>query len=111
MRRGELWTVAGGSDYAGKPRPALIVQSDAYAGTRSVTICTLTSNSADMPLLRLAVSPSSTNGLRSESRIMIDKITTVPRSKLGQFVGSLSDEEMLRVSEAIGAFLSIAHYT
>ena len=110
MRRGEIWTVSGGPDYAGKPRPALIVQSDAFAATQSVTICALTTNPVDAPFVRLVIQPTQANGLRSLSRVMIDKITTVSRSKLGQPVGMLSDEEMVRVSEAMGAFLAIARH-
>ena len=84
MKRGEIWTVAGGGDVTGKPRPAVILQHDAFDGTDSVTICAFTSDATDLPLFRIAVEPSPTNGLTSVSRLMVDKITTVSRRRLGQ---------------------------
>ena len=75
MSRGEVWTVAGGGDYAGKPRPAVIVQDDRFDATASVTVCVFTTNPADVPLVRPLIEPNERNGLREPSRIMIDKIT------------------------------------
>ncbi len=81
MRRGEIWTVSGGADYAGKPRPAVIVQDDRF-DTDSVTICPFTTDPTDAPLFRLVLEPGQRNGLTAESRIMVDEVTTVRRSKL-----------------------------
>lgn len=108
MRRGEIWTVAGGPDYAGKPRPAVIVQDDRFDATRSLAICGFTSSAIEAPLLRLLVEPSKRNGLTEPSRLMADKITTVPRAKLGKRVGRLDDEDMLRLNRAILVFLGLA---
>ena len=96
MRRGDVWTVSGGSDYAGKPRPAVIVQDDSFDATASITICAFTSDPAEAPLFRLPVEPSERNGLRSSSRLMVDKITTVSKSKLGERIGRLDDEDVCR---------------
>lgn len=108
MRRGEVWTVAGGQHYAGKPRPVVIVQDDVFDGTDSITICAFTTNPAEAPLFRLFVEPSSRNGLRTSSRLMVDKITTVPKSRIGAFVGRLDDEDVVRLNRAILVFLGLA---
>src|SRR6267378_1289680 len=101
MRRGEIWTVAGGKDYAGKPRPAVIVQDDRFDATGSVTICAFTTDPTNAPLFRLAVDPSGTNGLMTPCRLMADKITTVPKTKLGFRVGRLDDEDVVRLNRAM----------
>lgn len=108
MRRGEIWTVAGGRDYAGKPRAAVIIQDDSFDATDSVTICAFTSDPADAPLFRLTIEPSERNGLRTSCRLMADKITTVPKSKVGEKVGRLGDEDILRLNRAIAVFLGLA---
>ena len=108
MKRGEVWTVAGGPDYAGKPRPAVIIQDDAFDATASITICPFTTHTVDAPLVRLAMEPSERNGLRSASQLMIDKITTVSKSKLQKRVGRLSDEDIVRLGRAILVFLGLA---
>jgi mRNA interferase MazF len=108
LKRGEIWTVSGGSDYAGKPRPAIILQDDAFDATSSVTICPLTTHHVDAPLIRLAVAPSEPNGLRSTSHVMIDKITTVSKQKLEVHIGKLADEDMVRINRAIVVFLGLA---
>ncbi|HEX8304197.1 MAG TPA: type II toxin-antitoxin system PemK/MazF family toxin [Jatrophihabitans sp.] len=107
MRRGEIWTVAGGGDYASKPRPALILQDDHF-DTDSITVCLFTSDPTDAPLFRLEIAPSPTNGLDSTSRLMLDKITTVHRRRLGSKLGVLSDADLLRVNRGIMVFLGIA---
>ena len=76
MKRGEVWTVSGGAPYAGKPRPAVIVQEDRFEATTSITLCAFTTDPTDAPLLRMLVEPTVRNGLKSTSRLMIDKITT-----------------------------------
>ena len=108
MKRGEIWTVSGGKDYAGKPRPVAIVQDDAFDATASITVCAFTTDPADAPLFRLPVTPNERNGLRAESRLMVDKITTVPKSKIGARVGRLDDEDLARLNRAILVFLGLA---
>ena len=108
MRRGEVWTVSGGKDYAGKPHPVVIVQDDAFDATDSITVCSCTTDPTEAPLFRLPVEPSERNGLRSSSRLMVDKITTVPKSKVGERIGRLDDEDMVRLNQAVMVFLGLA---
>ena len=108
MRRGEIWTVSGGKNYAGKPRPVVIVQDDSFDATDSITICAFTTDETDAPLFRLPVEPSERNGLRSPCRLMVDKVTTVPKSKVGSQVGRLDDEDVLRLNRAVIVFLGLA---
>jgi mRNA interferase MazF len=108
VKRGDIWTVAGGPDYAGKPRPALILQDNAFDATASITICPFTTHAVDAPLMRLPVDPSERNGLRASSQLMIDKITTVSKKKLETRVGRLSDEDIVRVNRAVLVFLGLA---
>ena len=108
MRRGEIWTAAGGKDYAGKPRPVVIVQDDRFDATDSITVCALTTDPTEAPLFRLAVAPNERNGLRSACRLMVDKITTVAKTKLGSRVGELDDEDLLRLNRAMLVFLGLA---
>ena len=108
MKRGEIWTAAGGADYAGKPRPVVIVQDDRFDATASITICAFTADPTDAPLIRLLVGPSDTNGLRLASRLMVDKITTVPKTKLGTRIGRLGDGDMVRLNRAMIVFLGLA---
>ena len=89
MRRGYLWTASAGHGYPGKPRPVLIIQDDRFDATESITFCPLTTTVTDIPLLRILLQPNKTNGLTAPSSIMIDKITTVHRSKLGQRIGKV----------------------
>jgi mRNA interferase MazF len=107
VRRGEIWTVAGGPAYAGKPRPAVILQDDLFDATDSVTLCPITSDPSDLPLLRVAIEPSEGNGLRNRCRLMADKITTARRSRLGQRIGRLTDTEMAQLSRAVIVFLGM----
>jgi mRNA interferase MazF len=108
MRRGEIWTVSGGKDYAGKPRPVVIVQDDSFDATDSIAICAFTTDTTEAPLLRLPVRPNERNGLRAPCRLMIDKITTVPKSKVGSRIGRLDDEDILRLNRAVLVFLGLA---
>ncbi len=108
MRRGEIWTVAGGQDYAGKPRPAVILQDDSFDGTASITICAFTTDPTEAPLFRVPVTPNERNGLRALRRLMVDKITTVPKSKIGARIGRLDDEDVLRLNRAVVVFLGLA---
>jgi mRNA interferase MazF len=108
MRRGEIWTIAGGKDYAGKPRPVVVVQDDLFDSTSSITICAFTTDDTDLPFFRLVVEPSERNGLRAPSRIMVDKITTVPKLKIGARIGRLDDEDIIRLNQAVLVFLGLA---
>ena len=110
MRRAEIWTVSGRADHTGKPRPAVIVQDDHF-DTDSVTICPFTTDPTDAPLLRLLVEPDRGNGLQAPSRIMVEKITTVRRARLGDRVGALDDTTVLRLNRALVVFLGIASST
>ena len=87
MKRGEIWTQAGGSGYARKPRPVLIVQSDLLLETESVIVCLFTSHEGSPLTSRLPFGPNADNGLREASDLMIDKIIAVARSKLGKKMG------------------------
>jgi len=108
VRRGEIWTLAGGKDYAGKPRPAVMLQDDRFDMTDSITVCVFTPDPTDAPLFRLPIQPNETNGLRAVSRLMVDKITTVPKAKIGSRVGRLDDEDLVRLNRAVLVFLGIA---
>ena len=107
MRRGEVWTVSG-AGYAGKPRPAVIVQDDRFDSTASVTVCAFTTDETEAPLFRLSVTPSERNGLGSVSRLMVDKLTTVSKDRLGQRLGRLDGEDEVRMNRAIAVFLGLA---
>ena len=108
MKRGELWVAAGGGDYTGKPRPVVIVRDDRFEATGSVTVCALTSDPTDAPLFRILLSPDPENGLHEDSRVMVDKITTVRRERLSRRIGSLSVTDMRRIDRAMLVFLGIA---
>jgi mRNA interferase MazF len=108
VKRGEIWTVAGGKDYAGKPRPVAIIQDDRFDETKSITICPFTTNPVEAPLFRLIIEPDAENGLRAVCRLMVDKITTVPKSKVRMRIGRLADEDILRINRAMLVFLGIA---
>lgn len=107
MIRGELWTVAGGV-YASKPRPAVIVQDDAFAATDSVTVLPLTSHLLDAPLLRVRIDSGELSGLDRPSDVMIDKLTTVRRANVVYRVGRLSTEQLAGVERGVMAFLGFA---
>lgn len=108
MKRGDVWTVAGGKDYAGKARPVVILQDDSFDGTESITICAFTTDDTDTPLFRLPVEPNERNGLRVPCSLMVDKVTTVPKSKVGAHIGRLDDEDVLRLNQAVLVFLGLA---
>lgn len=101
--------MAGGPDYAGKPRPAIIVQDDAFDATASITICLLTTDPTEAPLFRVPVAADAGTGLAMPSRIMIDKVTTVSRNRLGARIGSLPRADLVRVNQALLLFLGLAN--
>ena len=100
--------MAGGFGYASKPRPVLIVQDDAFAERDSVTVCLITTDPADLPVFRIPVEPTADNGLRVASRLMVDKVTTVQRSRLGHRIGQLADDDLLRLNRSLLVFLGLA---
>lgn len=108
MKRGEIWSIAGGKDYAGKPRPAVIVQDDTFDAIDSITVCAFTTDDTAAPLFRLPVKPDTENGLRDGCSLMVDKIITVPKAKVGARIGRLGDEDVLRLNRAIVVFLGLA---
>ena len=107
MKRGERWSVAGAKDYAGKPRPAVVLQDDRFDATESITICVVTTDPAEAPLFRVPIAPNERNGLNALSRLMVDKITTVPKNKLGRRIGHLDAKDLERVNQAIVIFLGL----
>lgn len=107
MTRGDLVTVALQGDH-GKPRPALVIQSDRFPDTATTTVLLVTSTVVEAPLIRLTVEPAAENGLRATSQIMIDKAMTVRTDKLGKTFGRLDDTAMLEVNRALALFLGVA---
>lgn len=108
IRRGDIWTVSGGTGYGGKPRPAVIVRDDGFDKTHSITICSFTTNETDAPLYRLLLEPNQHNGLRASCRGMVDKIASIPKARLGARMGRLDDTDLLRLNRAIVVFLGLA---
>jgi mRNA interferase MazF len=108
MRRGDLVTVAAAGDY-GKPRPAVIVQTDAFPENHaSVVICQLTSELADAPDFRVTIEPNPENGLRLKSQVMADKPVTIRRERIGQKIGHLDNQDMARLGIALAFVLGLA---
>jgi len=107
LKRGEIWTVAAGKGYAGKPRPMVIVQDDRFDATGAITVCGFTRDETEAPLFRLPVKPNATNGLEAPSQLMVDKITTVPRERLGYRIGHLDNADMVRLERAMLIFLGL----
>jgi len=107
MRRGDLVTVALQGDL-GKPRPALVIQSDLFDAHPSVTILPVTSELRDAPLFRISVNPGELNGLSKPSQVMVDKPQSIQREKIGAVIGHLDDETMLAVNRALAVFLGFA---
>lgn len=108
MKRGEIWTVAGGSGYAGKPRPAVIIQDDAFDATASIIVCAFTTEPAAAPLFRLRIDPTAENGLKAPCHLMVDKITSLPKSRLGKRVGRLDEKDIVRLNRSTLVFLGLA---
>ena len=107
MRRGDFVTVSVQGDF-GKPRPALIIQADAFADHATVTVLLVSSALIDAPLLRLTVQPDEANGLRKPSQIMIDKTMTIMRTRIGEAFGRLDGDAMVEVERRLAVFLGIA---
>jgi mRNA interferase MazF len=108
MRRGDLVTVAAAGNY-GKPRPAVIVQTDAFPESHaSVVVCQLTSDLADAPDFRVTIEPTPENGLRHTSQVMADKPVTIRRERLGQTIGRLGDQDVARLGIALAFVFGLA---
>ena len=107
MTRGEIWTSASCTDYGGKPRPVVIIQHAHFQFLESVTVCGFTRDPTEMPLFRIAIEPSVANGLEFPSRIMVDKILTAPKTKLGYRIGLLDEKDIARLNTAIAMFLGL----
>ena len=107
MKRGDIVTVAVKGDY-GKPRPALVIQSNLFSEHPSVTILPITSDLRNTPIFRITVTPDKRNGLQKLSQVMVDKAMTIPRQNCGEVFGRLEDIEMLEITRAIAVFLGIA---
>ena len=108
MKRGEIWIAAGGKEYAGKPRPAVVIQDDQFDATDSVTVCPFTSDPTEAPQFRLLVEPTQSNGLRRPSRLMVDKVITMRRDKFDRLIGRLDEPDMTALNNALVVFLGLA---
>lgn len=106
IRRGEIWTL----DVPGiaAESPVVIVQDDNFDGTDTATVCAFTTDPAEAPLFRLQIVPSALNGLRQAASIMVDKITTVPRARIGHLLGRLQDADMVLLNRSMVVFLGLA---
>ncbi len=108
MIRGDIVVVASRGAYTSKPRPALVVQADAYNPTHaSLTLCPITSDCVDAPLFRILLPPGPRTGLEVPSQVMVDKIVSVPREAIGRTVGRCNATELERVGDALRGWLSV----
>lgn len=108
MKRGDIVVVTASGDY-GKPRPAVVVQSDLFNETHaSIIVCLLTTDIQDAPLFRLHIEPSGNNGLKKCSQIMIDKIVAMRREHIGSTIGKIDDDTLIRVNRSLALFLGLA---
>lgn len=108
MKRGDVVVVAAKGPYTGKPRPALVVQSDLFNAThQSVTICPITSDCVDAPLFRIPLPSGERTGLRTTSQIMVDKVVSVPRSAVDAGIGRCSQDELEATDEALRHWLGL----
>ena len=103
-----MYSAAARGAYTGKPRPVVIVQDDRFDATASVTVCPLTTNAVEAPLVRIRIEPDAVNGLDQPCSLMADKLTTMSRGSLGGRLGHLTDEDMLRLGRAMIVFLGLA---
>ena len=109
MKRGAVVIVAARGAYTGKPRPALVVQSDLFNPTHaSVTLCPITSDVVDAPLFRIALPPGRRTGLTQASQVMVDKIVSVPRAAVTEEIGECSDAELEAVDNSLRSWLSLS---
>jgi mRNA interferase MazF len=107
LKRGEIWTAAGGPGFVAKPRPFVIVRDERLGLTTSVTVCGFTSDPTDAPIFRVLIRPSRMNRLHAPSRIMIDKVTTIPTARLSYRVGRLDTDDITRLDHALMIHLGL----
>jgi len=108
MKRGDVVVVAATGDY-GKPRPAVIVQTDAFPSSHgSVVVCQMTTEIVDAPDFRVTVAPGDGNGLRQPSQIMADKPVTIRRERIGRRIGALNADEIARLDVALAFVMGLA---
>jgi mRNA interferase MazF len=107
VTRGAIYIAAARGPFTRKPRPVVILQDDRFDATASITICPFTTNPVEAPLIRLPIDPSEENGLDQPSQLMIDKVTTMPRSSLGERLGRLRDDELVALNRALIVFLGL----
>lgn len=108
MTRGDIYTAAARGAYTGKPRPVVVVQDDRFDATSSVTVCPLTTDMVEAPLLRIRVSATPATGLDQPSSVMVDKVTTMPRTGLREHLGRLPEVELGHLDRALVVFLGLA---
>lgn len=107
MKRGAIVTVAAAGDY-GKPRPAVVVQSDFLRGTDSVLVALITGTLRDAPIFRLTLEPSPVNGLKVKCQVMADKIIAMPRAKCGKIIGRLDNGSVIALNHMLSVMLGLA---
>lgn len=108
MKRGDIVSITLQGDF-GKPRPALIIQSDLFNETHgTITVLPITSSIMNAPIFRVTIEPSLENGLRKISQVMIDKISTLKRDKIGSHIGRLPESMLLRITRALAVWIGIA---
>lgn len=108
MKRGDIYIAAARGAYTGKPRPVVIVQDDRFDSTASVTVCPLTTDPVEAPLIRIPIGPTAGTGIQQASRIMVDKVTTMPRVNMRNHLGRLADVDLVRLDRALLVFLGLA---
>ena len=107
IERGGIYTMAAKGAYTGKPRPAIVVQTDALA-LDSIIVIPITRDFVDAPSIRIALEPSTTNGLKARSWAMCDKISTIPSANLGERIGTAGIEEMRHITSALLLILELS---
>lgn len=108
MKRGDIVIVAAPGDY-GKPRPAVVIQTDALTelGSRSIALCLMSSLPLKAPLFRIGLEPTEFNGLKKSSQIMVEKLFTVPREKIVQIIGRLTDDEIVQLNRTLSFVIGL----
>jgi mRNA interferase MazF len=107
LKRGDIVTVAAKGEFGGQPRPAVVVQADQFDTHSTVVLCPFTTNPTAAPAFRVVVEPSATNALTQQSSLMVDKLISVPRGKIGRHVGRLLAGDMSRLDRALLIFLGL----
>lgn len=108
MKRGDIYIAAARGACTGKPRPVVIVQDERFDSTASATVCPLTTNPVEAPLIRIPIKPTARTGIQHPSQIMVDKITTIPRTNVRDYLGQLADTDIVRLDRALLVFLGLA---